>query len=224
MFSYYGSKSKIVKYYPAANFDTIIEPFAGSARYSLYNENYKKKVILNEKDKVIAEIWNYLITTTKERILSLPDLKKGDKISNFDNLSNAEKYLIGFCINRGSNKPKLTASNFNDWDKDKIRIANMIDKIKHFKIIYGDYKDLDNIEATWFIDPPYQFGGALYRENKIDYNFLANWCKTRKGQIIVCENDKANWLNFKPLHYLQGQRHKTLEVIFTNYKELTLFD
>jgi site-specific DNA-adenine methylase len=37
MFSYYGSKSKIVKYYPCPAHDKIIEPFAGSARYSLLN-------------------------------------------------------------------------------------------------------------------------------------------------------------------------------------------
>ncbi len=41
MFSYYGSKSKIVKHYPPPEYDTIIEPFAGSARYALmyYNKN-----------------------------------------------------------------------------------------------------------------------------------------------------------------------------------------
>lgn len=35
MFSYYGSKSKIVNYYPPPKENIIIEPFAGSARYSL---------------------------------------------------------------------------------------------------------------------------------------------------------------------------------------------
>jgi len=42
MFSYYGSKSKIVDCYPAPRYDKIIEPFAGSARYSLkwWNREY----------------------------------------------------------------------------------------------------------------------------------------------------------------------------------------
>jgi len=35
MFSYYGSKKKIVKYYPEPVHDVIIEPFAGAAWYSL---------------------------------------------------------------------------------------------------------------------------------------------------------------------------------------------
>lgn len=34
IFGYYGSKSKIAQHYPSPWFDTIIEPFAGSAAYS----------------------------------------------------------------------------------------------------------------------------------------------------------------------------------------------
>jgi predicted RNA methylase len=46
---------------PKANFDTIIEPFAGSAAYSLYQDNWKKNVILIEKDPKVASIWEWLI-------------------------------------------------------------------------------------------------------------------------------------------------------------------
>ena len=44
MFYYYGRKQKIFGKYPKPQFDTIIEPFAGSAAYSM---NYYKKNILN---------------------------------------------------------------------------------------------------------------------------------------------------------------------------------
>ena len=36
----------------------------------------------------------------------------------------------------------------------------------------------------------------------------------RTGQIIVCENTEANWMDFKPLVQIQGQKKKTTEVIF----------
>ena len=36
MFYYYGRKKQIAKYYPEPKYDTIVEPFAGSAAYSLY--------------------------------------------------------------------------------------------------------------------------------------------------------------------------------------------
>ncbi len=50
MFSYYGSKSKIIKYYSTPKHDTIIEPFAGSAQYSFHY--WDKQVILIEKFKL----------------------------------------------------------------------------------------------------------------------------------------------------------------------------
>ena len=48
MFSYYGSKSKIIKHYPKPTTLKIREPFAGSARYSeMYWET--PDIILVEK-------------------------------------------------------------------------------------------------------------------------------------------------------------------------------
>ena len=58
MFSYYGSKSKIVGYYPPPKYGKIIEPFAGSARYSL--KYWQNDVLLVDKYPVIVEVWNYL--------------------------------------------------------------------------------------------------------------------------------------------------------------------
>lgn len=72
MFSYYGSKSKVVKYYPEPMYDTIIEPFAGSARYSLHGDNWKRNVILVDKYDVICSIWSFLIKAKEEDVLSLP--------------------------------------------------------------------------------------------------------------------------------------------------------
>lgn len=51
MFYYYGRKKQIAKYYPSPNYSVIVEPFAGSAAYSLYENNWKKDVILIEKDE-----------------------------------------------------------------------------------------------------------------------------------------------------------------------------
>jgi site-specific DNA-adenine methylase len=61
MFYYYGRKKQLAKYYPSTSFDTIIEPFAGAAAYSLFNDNWKKRVILIEKDEKVAAIWKWLI-------------------------------------------------------------------------------------------------------------------------------------------------------------------
>lgn len=221
MWSYYGTKKKISKYYPKPIHDTIIEPFAGAGQYSLFGNNWKKQVILIDKYKVIVDIWKYLIRAKKEDILKLPDMFENNNIDNHNELLPEEKYLIGFCINCGSACPKKTAKKYNNWNKQKIIIANNLYKIKHWKVFYNEYINIPNKKATWFIDPPYQFGGEWYRESnkKIDYQSLGEWCKSRKGQIIVCENTKANWLDFKPLRQIQGARNtNTVEAIWSNHK------
>ena len=204
-------------YYPPPKHKRIIEPFAGSARYSL--KYWQNDVLLVDKYPVIVGIWNYLIQATKADILSLPDLKTGDNVDSF-NLSQEEKWLIGFCINGGSAQPKKTAKDYNTWGEAKIRIADDVQKIKHWKAILGSYDELENEEATWFIDPPYQFGGHEYKcSNKnIDFAKLAEWCMSRNGQVIVCENTKADWLPFKPMVEMQGTMFRTTEAIWSNQR------
>jgi len=105
-------------------------------------------------------------------------------------LCDEEKWLIGFNINQGSANPKITAKKFNGWNKTKIKIAENLHKIRHWKIKCDDYYNVKNVKATWFIDPPYQEGGKYYRYNEIDYTYLAKWCKERKGQVIVWKTRK----------------------------------
>ena len=225
MWSYYGSKNKIAKYYPEPKYDLIIEPFAGAAWYSVLHK--EKNVLLNEKYKLLYDIWNWLINEANaDQIIHNADFYKGQKIESIQ-LPKPHKDLIGFCINRGSTVPKNVVQKWScqspsnpNWasttNYQLKRIANLLPKIKHWKTQFGDYENLANVEATWFIDPPYQFGGQHYSIHDIDYTNLANWCKSRKGQVIVCENTKANWLPFKPLIQIQGQRIKTVESVWTN--------
>ena len=138
MFSYYGSKSKFTQHYPTPKYDTIVEPFAGSAGYSLYGDNWKKNVLLYDSNPKIAGVWKYLIGATERDIMSLPDLKTGDRVTDFD-LSEAERWLIGFSINRGSSIPKVTASKRSDGLTYKGYICENLHKIKHWKIFGTSY-------------------------------------------------------------------------------------
>ena len=78
----------------------------------------------------------------------------------------------------------------------------------------GSYEDIQNQPATWFIDPPYQKMGFYYKHKDIDYNHLSEWCLSRDGQIIVCENEGADWLPFEPLCNLYGQRRQSRESVY----------
>jgi site-specific DNA-adenine methylase len=225
MWSYYGSKNKIAKLYPLPKHDLIIEPFSGAAWYSVLHRH--KNVLLNEKYEIIHDIWNWLINNaTSDLIMEHKDFFVGQDISQIS-LDKPHRDLIGFCINRGSISPKNIVQKWScqvaskpNWASTTAyslkRIASLLPEIKHWKTQLGDYKSIPNIEATWFIDPPYQFGGEHYSFNDIEYSYLADWCKKRRGQVIVCENTKANWLPFQPLIKIQGQRVKTTEAIWTN--------
>lgn len=222
MFSYYGSKSKIVHLYPSPKHGKIIEPFAGSARYAL--KYFDREVLLVDKYEVIVKIWKWLQQCSKEDITGLPHfLKETDRVSAY-NLCEEANLLMGFLVAKASQAPRdkptsrATTSRPNNINHQLKFIASNLFKIKHWEIRLGSYAEIKNEEATWFIDPPYQVGGYVYVKNNKNWNYaeLAEWCKSREGQVIVCENTKADWLPFSPMKELQGSIHGTTEAIWSN--------
>jgi len=214
MFYYYGRKKQIAKHYPSPNYDTIIEPFAGSAAYSLFGNNWKKKVILIEKDSKVADIWDWLINkATVEEIKNLPDLKVGEKSSEFLHIIHAAtKMAFHFKT------IKVTPVLERNWEISRRVFAENLHKVKHWEIINGDYTMAPDIPATWFIDPPYKGeAGMGYKQSSklIDYQALASWALNRKGEIIFCEGNNGDYLPFKTLIELKGVAGKSSkEVMF----------
>lgn len=217
MFPYYGSKSIIARIYPKPVHGLIIEPFAGSARYSL--QYFDRDVILIDKYETVVRIWKWLQQCSEGDILGLPKLKLGDDIRLL-NVSEDEKLFLGMLAGVSGTSPRFKVSPFaaiqNGRKNQLRRIAGQLFKIKHWKVEHGDFQDIENREATWFIDPPYQFGGNGYVCSKIDFHFLANWAKCRQGQVIVCENTKADWMPFSPMVKMRGAMSTTTEAIWTN--------
>jgi site-specific DNA-adenine methylase len=225
MFSYYGSKSNIVDYYPKPKHDKIIEPFAGSARYSL--KYFDRDILLVDKYEVIIKIWQWLQQCSEGDIQRLPTPKPREDIRNYSFDCEEAQMLMRFIIGGGLSCPQWIVSpqGFGvGVITSKKRIINNLHKIKHWKIICGEYTELENETATWFIDPPYQQGGHEYiHGNKnIDYEKLSIWCKERRGQAIVCENTKSNWLPFLPMTKMRGSMFTTTEAIWSNEK--TVYD
>jgi site-specific DNA-adenine methylase len=223
MFSYYGSKSRLVDLYPPPKYGKIIEPFAGSGRYSL--KYWDRDILLVDKYDIIVKTWQWLQSCSKKDILQLPDISKlgvGFDIREL-NLNEGALYFLGLNAAVASTSPRFKISPFasqqNGAKKYLKRVADNIHKIKHWKIKLGDYSEIDNEECTWFIDPPYLVGGHAYKHNIIDYQSLGSWCKERGGQVIVCENTKATWLPFNPMAKQRGANQlKTTEAIWSNIK------
>lgn len=223
MWSYYGAKTNIVDHYPPPKFDKIIEPFAGTARYAL--KYWDRDVLLVDKYDVIVKIWKWLQLCSVGDILGLPTLKKGEDIREL-NLTEVEKMFLGMISGVASTSPRNKVSSYaaekNGRGNQLKIIASHLHKIRHWKIKLGSYEDLLNELATHFIDAPYQFGGSAYVHNKIDYNHLGAWTRARDGQVIACENTKANWMDFKPMIKVRGAMSTTTESIWSNYP--TAFD
>lgn len=214
---YYGAKSKIISHYPEPKYDVIVEPFAGSAAYS--QRYWDRHVILIDLFPAIVSCWDFLIAATKQDILDLPDVTRETRVKEL-NLPIGARNLIGFHINRASTAPRNvpTVRCLESWNRGKSKLAEIVHHFDNWIILDGGYDDLTNDECTWFIDPPYQFGGEHYVKSSTDLDFqsLGNFCKTRQGQTIVCENIKATWMPFTKLINIVGMRQKTTESIWTN--------
>jgi hypothetical protein len=210
-FSYYGGKHKIAKYYPEPKYQTIVEPFAGSAGYSL---RYPRcKVILNDLNPVVHAIWDYLIQVKESEILSLPiDI---DDVSSL-RIPTVAKLLIGFWLAPARAIPMTKRSGWSRSQLGRIstcwganirhRIASQLQYIRHWKTTNTDYRSLDYGESCWFIDPPYlNEAGSKYPYHRIDKQELHQYCVTRPGQVIVCEQAGAKWLPFSPFRTVRSQ-------------------
>ena len=226
-FSFFGSKWRVANHYPVPRHSTIIEPFAGSAGYSLRYPNHQ--IRLFDADPGICAVWRFLIGVTPEEIMRLPlAFNHIDEL----NVCPEAKALVGFWLNKGSVQPGKSPSK---WMRDyqlrqpgvywggriRERIASQVESIRHWTISHASYEDIPNQPATWFIDPPYEIAGKAYRFHNLDYPALGAWCRSRLGQIVACENEGAEWLpfrSFKSVQALEGRRggKRSEEAIWTN--------
>lgn len=226
-FTYFGGKYRVARRYPSPESETIIEPFAGAAGYSLRHPHHH--VILNDLDPVVAGTWDYLIHVSADEIRSLP-LYDGtwEKVTDL-NIPQEQQWLIGWWLNKGTTAPSLSPSAWmrsassmgeNYWGEGiRERIASQVDAIRHWKITSSSFEEVADIDGTWFVDPPYQVAGRSYKRNDVDYDQLSSWCLSRRGQLIVCENEGATWMPFQPFGDIKAtagkiRSGKSREVVF----------
>lgn len=223
LFPYYGSKWRDAKRYPAPHNGYVIEPFAGSAGYSLYYE--PARVRLLDVDPIIVGVWEYLIRVRASEILALPDLDVGQSVDDL-HLPQEARWLIGFWLNRGSAQPKKTKTAYSArtersqliWsERARARIASDVHKVDDWVIKQASYDSESYVDATYFVDPPYVDKGRYYRFSDVDYASLGLWC-TWCPRAIVCEQAGADWLPFQQLATIKSSKGTSEEVIFLSYE------
>ncbi len=67
-------------------------------------------------------------------------------------------------------------------------------------------------------------GRCCVNKHGASFATLAEWCRTRIGQVMVCENEGATWLPFEPFLAIKGNESRhggkvSREAIWTNWDE-----
>lgn len=222
-FSYYGSKYSRAGYYPRPRHRVIVEAFAGSAGYSVRHRHHD--VLLFDVDPRVVGVWRYLIRATESEIRGLPT--RVEHLDDHPHLPQEARWLIGFWLAKANATPRKRPSGWmisgkspgSYWGPEvRERLARQVADIRHWRVEQKSCLDAPDIAATWFVDPPYQgrVGDHYARRFKEHYR-LGEWCRSRTGQVIVCEHHGADWLPFRPLGPTGRRNYR--EVVWTGGRE-----
>jgi len=207
---YFGGKWRAARRYPQPEHDIIVEPFAGAAGYALRYPD--RRVVLIEKNEIVAGVWAYLIRVSVNELLRIPNVDTIDELPAW--VPQEAKWLVGLRFGAGDTRPRTRVSPMvkRDGGYGVAFIAHQIEAIRHWRVIHGEYTMAPQVSATWFIDPPYQISGSRNRTagargrvrypnggDFLNYSLLGEWCRKRRGLVIACENVGSNWLPFEPI-------------------------
>lgn len=199
LFYYFGRKGRLAAKYPAPRHPLVIEPFAGSGAYTLHWN--PTDALLIEADVRVVELWSRLTEMTVEELRAYPAPVVGQRTSDL-------WHLLAMASKDSLSVREYTVS---PWAKASFELNRKIairsrEQARAYTYIHGDFRDAPNVEATWFIDPPYQKVARGYKHGSggVDYKALAAWVRSRKGQVIVCEQQGADWLPFQPFTVQQN--------------------
>ncbi len=220
LFKWFGSKWMGAKHYPPPIHDSIFEPFAGSAGYSL--RHHERHVQLFDADRNLSQLWRWLILyATESLIREIPiNVPEGTDIRRLE-LSNGQALLmkhwqrtnnVGDCwtVSPWGNKPGQWTAN------TRARVAEEISGIKHWIYQPPSFRT----PGTYFLDPPYLFNYRYHREHPtFDHDALVRQISEipPPRQIIACEAEHPEtkeiptYLPFEIFRRQVTSRRKTTE-------------
>lgn len=126
-------------------------------------------------------------------------------------ISNITTGESDWCTKHGKGQ---AGGNTGMWHRNtRDYLVSAVQEIRHWSAVCGSYETLPRIEATWFIDPPYQHVKYGYKvgiagTTRVNYQQLSAWCCSLPGQVIVCEQAGADWLPFRSCCEVSGMRGK----------------
>jgi len=218
LFKWFGSKWLASKLYPAPDHDTVFEPYAGSAGYSL--RHHEKKIVLWEENPNVSALWQWLIgEASSASVLEIPvGVPEGTDIGTLG-LSVGQSLLLKHWQRTNNVGPCSTISPWGNkpgqWTANtRARVAEELHAVKHWKVgrIHPDSP------GTYFLDPPYIYN-YRYGFKEFDHAGLVKKIAMipRGSQIIACEaacqktGRVPDYLPFEPFGLRITSRRKTTE-------------
>ncbi len=228
MFKYFGSKHRLASTYDPPVHDVIIEPFAGAAAYAMYwlTRRPDKTAVLVDSDSVVVDLWTRLLGMDPQDLWDYPYPIRGERTDDSIYLISTSGVAECNTFTKHGDV-KVTEWMVRDFGHMRERVASTLAAVRgRVAVHHGDYAEVPDLEATWFIDPPYQKEGHQYAsKNALDFTALGEWCQGLVGQVIVCESLGADWLDFTP-HRMPTTVANTssTEVVWYSHPEPTLLD
>ena len=118
---YYGGKWRIAPRYPSPTHGKIVEPFAGSAGYSLRHADLE--VTLVEKYAELVEMWRWLIGSSAADVMAVPCTDHLDSLPS--STPEGARVLVGFMLGGALARPikNLTAGSLKLREMGRKRIG-----------------------------------------------------------------------------------------------------
>lgn len=213
---YQGSKrnlaDQILRFFPNS-FNTLIEPFAGSAAITIASAYYFKanRFVINDINEPLINLWNTIINNPKSIIKSYHDIWHGQhgneeeyyyEIRERFNATKQSEYLLFLlakCVkaavrynaighfNQSPDKRRL-GRNPQMMRDDILRVSQLLKgKTQCYTRDYQNILDIAKQDDLIYMDPPYQGtginGGFNYAGNIEFENFVLSLFELNKNNI-----------------------------------------
>lgn len=179
LLKWYGSKWSASRRgrYPQPIGDTVVEPYAGGAGYSLCFAD--RCVVLAESDGNLFALWHWLIHhATESAIREIPiGVPAGYDIRGLG-LSDGQALLLKHWQRTNNVGDCWTTSPWGhlpgQWTANtRARVAEQSQAIKHWQIVKPGAVKWSLDGATYFIDPPYLYNYRYRSSSAFDFAALA---------------------------------------------------
>jgi site-specific DNA-adenine methylase len=212
---YFGSKLTSSQHYPApTDEETIVEPFAGGAGYSIRHwqrsDGSPRPVLLIEKNPRMAALWQWLIQADPGEVLRLPvDLPVGSDIrdalgqtpqaelvARWQRVGAFRQNAGGYVVSAGKRgkdgKPKPADVDGLWCTRTRERVAAGLHRFRTWRCLCAGYDALElapgDGPALVYVDPPYQhFSPRNYpgAHEPLDFKALGAWCQRQARHARV---------------------------------------